>query len=47
MVNPVPVAPYPAAMVSLPGGFFVVWSDGDNPDYRAKGRFLRQPEARR
>ncbi len=47
VVNPVPVAPYPAAMVSLPGGFFVVWSDGDNPDYRAKGRFLRQPEARR
>lgn len=42
-VNPVPAASYmPAALVALPGGFFISWSDGDNPDYRLKGRFVRK-----
>jgi hypothetical protein len=47
VVNPVPAAPYAAALVALPGGFFAVWSDGDNPAYRVKSRFVRTPEARR
>jgi len=46
VINPVPVAPYAAALVSLPGGFFVVWSDGDNPAFRVKGRFLRSEVTR-
>ncbi len=45
-VNPVPVAPYPASLVALPGGFFVVWSDGANPAYRVKGRFIPDMEGR-
>jgi hypothetical protein len=46
-VNPVPAGPYPSALVALPGGFFAVWSDGDGPDYRLKGRFITLEEARR
>ena len=47
VVNPVPAAPYPTGLVPLPGGFFVTWSDGDNPAYRLKGRFVRIEEGRR
>lgn len=44
-LNPVPAGPYAPSIVALPGGFFVVWSDGDAPDFRAKGRFVTLDEA--
>ena len=46
VVNPVPAAPYPPAIVAIPGGFFLTWSDGDSPDFRLKGRFVRIEDPR-
>jgi hypothetical protein len=37
-----PAAPYSPIFTVVPGGYFVGWSQGMNPDFRLIGRFIRK-----